>query len=176
MAITSNPEFARKMRMLRDWGQEQKYRPVLKGFNYRLEGLQGAILREKLKHLDRWTEHRRTCAAFYDAHLNSSVVIPRTLEGVRHAYHLYTVRVLHRDAVQHQLQAAGIQTAVHYPVPIHLLPAYADARYAAGDFPASEDASKSVLSLPLHPRLTMAQIGRVCTVLNNLNDNGSSGA
>lgn len=175
MVTTRNAEFARKIRILRDWGQEQKYRPTQKGFNYRLEGMQGAILREKLKHLERWTEHRRACAAAYDAGLRG-VCRPSVIPDSRHVYHLYTVRVSNRDWVQRQLQAAGIQTAVHYPVPIHLLPAYADVRYGPGSLPAAEAAAECVLSLPMHPRLKKEQLERVCAVLNKVNDNENSSA
>ncbi len=166
MVTTSNPEFARTIRMLRDWGQERKYHPVLKGFNYRLEGMQAAILRVKLKHLDRWTESRRSAAALYDSLLDHpSIVRPFVTPQLRHVYHLYTVAVAHRDRVQQSLQADGIATAVHYPMPIHLLPAYADARYRAGDFPHAEAAARSVLSLPMNPWITPEQIHRVAACL-----------
>lgn len=177
MVTTSNPEFARAVRMLRDWGQERKYHPVLKGFNYRLEALQAAILRVKLKHLDRWTESRRSTAALYDSLLDrSSIVRPFVSPEVRHVYHLYTVAISHRDRVQQSLQTGGIATAVHYPAPIHLLPAYVDARYRAGDFPHAEAASRSVLSLPMNPWITPEQVHRVAAGLRqavSLADNRS---
>ncbi len=166
MVTTSNPEFARAIRMLRDWGQERKYHPVLKGFNYRLEGMQAAILRVKLKHLDRWTEARRSSAALYDSLLDHpSIVRPFVSAQVRHVYHLYTVAIANRDRVQQSLQADGISTAVHYPTPIHLLPAYADVRYRAGDFPHAEAAARSVLSLPMNPFIAPEQIHRVAARL-----------
>lgn len=166
MVTTNNPEFARTVRMLRDWGQEQKYRPVLAGFNYRMEGLQGAILRTKLPHLERWTEARRAAAAQYDRLLRAEGIEPPAADSrARHVYHLYTVRVRQRDQVQRQLAEAGIQTAVHYPTPLHLLPAFADPRYGAGDFPRAESASSCVLSLPMNPWLTRSQIERSAVAL-----------
>ncbi len=166
MVTTNNPEFARTVRMLRDWGQEQKYRPVLAGFNYRMEGLQGAILRTKLPHLERWTEARRAGAAHYDRLLRAHGIEPPAADPrARHVYHLYTIRVRQRDQVQRQLGEAGIQTAIHYPMPLHLLPAYADPRYKAGDFPEAESASSRVLSLPMNPWLTPSQIERSAEAL-----------
>ncbi len=166
MVTTDNAEFARKIRMLRDWGQREKYRPVLAGFNYRMEGLQGAILRAKLPHLERWTEARRAVAALYHRLLDAPAIArPFVSPRVRHVYHLYTVRVAARDRVQRALSEAGVQSAVHYPTPIHLLPAYADPRYRSGDFPEAEAAASSVLSLPMNPWLTPAQTGRVAQAL-----------
>ena len=169
MAVTNNPEYARTMRLLRDWGQEQKYRPTLKGYNYRLEGMQGAILRVKLRRLDAWNESRRALAAEYDRLLEGvDVVRPRAVPDVRHVYCLYTIRTQERDRMQQQLQAAGVQTAVHYPLPIHLMAAYADGRYKAGDFPVAEACAGSVLSLPLYPHLENKQVERVCEVLREI--------
>ncbi len=166
IVTTNNPEFARTVRMLRDWGQEQKYRPVLAGYNYRMEGLQGSILRAKLPHLERWTEARRAAASHYDRLLSAHRIEPPLADPrARHVYHLYTVRIAQRDRVQRELAQAGIQTAVHYPMPLHLLPAYADPRYAAGDFPEAEAASSCVLSLPMNPWLAPAQIERAAEAL-----------
>src|SRR5581483_831578 len=162
MVVTQNPEYERKVRRLRDWGQEEKYRPVMRGFNYRLEGMQAAILRVKLRKLDEWTEARRSIAAQYDRLLASSeLLLPEVLPGVRHVYHLYTVRTQERSRVQAELNTAGIQCAVHYPYPLHLLPAYADPRYAAGDLPAAEECARTALCIPLHPYLKQADIERV---------------
>ena len=163
MAVTNHPEYARKMRVLRDWGQEQKYRPSLKGFNYRLEGLQGAILRVKLRRLESWTDQRRQSAVLYDRLLaETGVTTPYTQPDSRHVYCLYTIQSPQRDTLQQNLQAAGIGTAVHYPVPVHLMTAYSDPRYQEGDFPAAEQCCRSVLSLPMHPHLTEQQVRQVC--------------
>ena len=172
MVVTNNADHARKLRMLRDWGQEQKYYPVLKGFNYRLQGMQAAVLRVKLRRLEAWTEARRANAALYNHLLAASgVVLPVAPESVRHVYHLYTVRSHDRDALQRELAEAGIPTAVHYPKPIHMLPAYHDARYPEGAFPVAEACSRSVLSLPVHAYLSREQIDRVaCAVLEKARD------
>ena len=163
MVVTGNAEYARKIRCLRDWGQEQKYRPTLKGFNYRLEGLQGAILRVKLRRLEAWTEMRRQWAALYDQLLaGTEVTAPYADPDGRHVYCLYTIQSQRRDQLQQQLQAAGIGTAVHYPVPLHLMTAYADPRYKEGDFPVSEQCCRSVLSLPMYPHLEKEQVCQVC--------------
>ena len=169
MTVTNDPEYARTMRLLRDWGQEQKYRPVVAGYNYRLEAMQAAILRVKLRKLEEWTERRREIARAYDRLLaNTGVLTPAVIPDARHVYHLYSVRVHERDRVQAELQSAGIQTAIHYPVPIHLLPAYADSRYGVGDFPASEDAASRVLCLPMHSYLKTDEVERVAAVLSSV--------
>jgi dTDP-4-amino-4,6-dideoxygalactose transaminase len=162
LVTTNNPEYARTLSLLRNWGEDRRYHPVLKGYNYRLQGLQAAVLRAKLTRVEQWTEIRRTLAAEYDRLLeHAGVALPVVLPGTRHVYCLYTIRAEDRDGLQRSLEAAGIQTAVHYPLPVHLMPAYADARYKAGDFPVAEAAARTVLSLPLHAHLTRAQVERV---------------
>ncbi len=162
MVTTSNPAFAKTIRMLRDWGAEKKYHHVLKGYNYRLEGIQGAVLRVKLRHLEAWTEDRRRAAARYDRLLaGSGVVAPQPSAHHRHVYHVYAVRTTQRSAWQEALQAQGIQTGIHYPFPVHLLPAYSNLGYKAGDFPHSERAANEVLSLPMFAELTAEQCERV---------------
>jgi dTDP-4-amino-4,6-dideoxygalactose transaminase len=159
---TSNPEYAHTVRMLRDWGQDRKYHHVLRGFNFRMEGFQGAILGVKLKHLDKWTEGRRAAARKYDALLSDSdVETPKEMSWGRHVYHVYTVRAEDRDGLQVALNTSGIPTGIHYPVPVHLQPAYADLGYGPGAFPHAEQAAKQVLSLPLYPELSSQAIGQV---------------
>ncbi|MBV8820199.1 MAG: DegT/DnrJ/EryC1/StrS family aminotransferase [Acidobacteriaceae bacterium] len=167
MVVTNDPEIDRKVRMLRDWGQEQKYYPLLRGYNYRLQGLQAAVLRVKLRELEKWTQARIANAKRYDQMLNASALrLPEVSPEARHVYHLYTVRSANRDDLQQQLKARGIGSAIHYPAPIHLLPAYSDPRYREGDFPVAEACSKSVLSLPVHPFLTPDQLEEVaCAVV-----------
>ena len=166
---TSNAEYSRTIRMLRDWGQDRKYHHVLRGFNYRMEGLQGAILRVKLRHLDQWTEARRSAASKYNRLLaDCGIDLPTEMPWARHVYHVYTVRTEDRDALQSALTAEGIQTAVHYALPAHLQPAYSDLGYARGAFPHSEKAANQVLSLPLYPEITPAQIQKVAQVLTSL--------
>ena len=162
MVTTSNPEYARTLALLRNWGEERRYCPTLKGYNYRMHGLQAAILRAKLPHLERWTEIRRQRAAEYNRLLEGAgIQTPLASSDARHVYCLYTVRTEDRDRLQRDLEQAGIATAVHYPLPIHLMPAYIDARYKAGDFPCAEACAQSVFSLPLHAHLTREQVERV---------------
>lgn len=162
MVVTSNPEFARKVRILRDWGAERKYEHIEKGYNYRLEGVQGAVLRVKLRHLEAWTEARRANAALYSAMLaDSDVGLPRPAANTRHVFHVYGILARDRATLQSRLQAEGIQTGIHYPTPVHLLPAYADLGYREGQFPHSEYVARHELSLPMYPELTPASIERV---------------
>jgi dTDP-4-amino-4,6-dideoxygalactose transaminase len=159
---TSDVEYARTVRMLRDWGQDRKYHHVLRGFNYRMDAFQGAILRVKLRHLERWTEARREIAGKYNRALaGSGVERPTEMPWARHVYHAYTLRTKNRDALQAALLGEGIQTGIHYPVPVHLQPAYADLGYARHAFPESEKAADEVLSLPLYPEITEGQIQSV---------------
>jgi len=156
MVVTSNAEYTRTIRMLRDWGAEQKYHHVLKGYNFRLEGIQGAVLRVKLRHLEKWTEARRAAAAHYDELLaDSGVQTPEAMSYARHVYHVYAIRTQQRSEWQQALQAKGIQTGIHYPIPVHLLSAYADLGYSKGDFPHSEQAANEVLSLPMFADVDM---------------------
>jgi dTDP-4-amino-4,6-dideoxygalactose transaminase len=162
MVVTSNPDYNQTIRTLRDWGQERRYHHVMKGYNYRMDGLQGAILRVKLRHLDAWTEARRTHAAQYDTLLaDSGVKTPTVMPYSHHVYHVYAVRSPQRDALQQKLSDRGIQTGIHYPIPVHLQPAYADLGYKPGDFPCSELAAREVLSLPMYPELVQEQIKQI---------------
>jgi dTDP-4-amino-4,6-dideoxygalactose transaminase len=169
MVVTSNADYTRTIRMLRDWGAEKKYQHVLKGYNYRLEGIQGAVLRVKLRHLESWTEARRRAAAHYDRLLSGSgVPTPEAMPYARHVYHVYAIRTGQRQAWQDALSARGIQNNIHYPIPVHLLPAFADLGYKAGEFPHSERAANEVLSLPMFPELTEAQCEEVCRAVKEL--------
>lgn len=164
--VTNNLDYSRTILMLRDWGAERKYQHVLKGYNYRLESLQGAILRVKLRYLEAWIEARRDHAARYDELLaGSSVQTPMAMPYARHVYHVYAVRTPQRDALQKTLQAQGVQTGIHYPIPVHLLPAYADLGHHAGDFPCSEQAANDMLSLPMYAELTQDGINQVASVI-----------
>ena len=164
--VTSDPEMATKIRLLRAWGEETRYEHKYRGFNYRMDGVQGAILGVKLRHLEAWTEARRRNAAEYRRRLaDTSATLPRERSDVRHVYHLYVVRLQQRDVWRDRLNEAGVQTGVHYPIPVHLQPAYRDLGYSAGDFPVCEQASGEVLSLPMFPELTEAQIGEVASAL-----------
>ncbi|KOP25817.1 erythromycin biosynthesis sensory transduction protein eryC1 [Hapalosiphon sp. MRB220] len=157
--VTNNPEYARIIKILRDWGQEQRYHHVLKGYNYRMDGIQGAILRVKLRYLDAWTEARRKHAALYDKLLvNSGVITPKVMPYSHHVYHVYAVRTSQRDLLQQKLKEREIQTGIHYPIPVHLQQAYADLGYKVGDFPCAELVANEVLSLPMCAELSSEQI------------------
>jgi len=166
IVVTSDPVRAQQIRMLRDWGQEERYHHVVQGFNYRMEGLQGAILRVKLRHLEAWTEARRENATRYTVRLaDSNVTAPFARPDCRHVYHVYAVRTDDRATLQARLQAEGIQTGLHYPIPVHLQPAHLDLGYCDGQFPESERAARQVLSLPMYPELTDTQIDTVCAAV-----------
>lgn len=168
MVVTNDTAFARTVRMLRDWGAEKKYQHVLKGYNYRMEGIQGAVLRVKLKYLEQWTEARRSVAARYDTLLGDCVATPKALPHNRHVYHIYAIRSPDRPAWQEALHAKGVQTGIHYPTPVHLLPAHADLGYREGQFRHAEAAAREVLSLPMFPELTDAQIATVVDAVRSL--------
>jgi dTDP-4-amino-4,6-dideoxygalactose transaminase len=159
-AVTTNDEaLAKKVKVLRDWGAEKRYHHDLAGFNFRMEALQGAILGVKLKHLDKWTEARQALAKRYDEKLKGAPLeIPTMPFGVRHVYHVYPVLVEKRDKLQDHLNAKGIQTNIHYPIPVHLQKAYAHLGHKSGDFPLAEKACSQLLSLPLYPEMTPAQV------------------
>jgi dTDP-4-amino-4,6-dideoxygalactose transaminase len=162
MVVTARPDLARTLRMLRDWGAERKYQHELKGYNYRMDALQGAVLRVKLRHLERWTEARRALAERYNHALDAAGVSrPAVRPDVRHVWHLYVVRSAQRALWQERLQAQGIQTGIHYPAPVHLLPAFRDLGHKPGDFPHAEAAAREVLSLPMYPELGEARVDEV---------------
>jgi dTDP-4-amino-4,6-dideoxygalactose transaminase len=167
IVTTSNSRYAETIRMLRDWGQAKKYHHTLRGYNYRMEGLQGAILRVKLRHLDEWTALRRSRAAQYAVLLrNADVVAPTEMACARHVYHIYAVRSNDRTELQRTLQSFGVQTGIHYPIPVHLQEAYRDLGYTDGMFPESESAAREVLSLPMYPELSNNQIELVCAAVH----------
>jgi len=162
IVVTNNPDYDRTIRMLRDWGQERKYYHELIGYNYRMDGFQGAVLRIKLRHLESWTEARRSRAALYDQLLSDSPVqTPAVAPGRRHVYHIYAVRTTQREFLQQSLHDQQIHTGIHYPIPVHLLQAYRHLGYERGDFPCSEQAADEVLSLPMYAELTDEQIAMV---------------
>jgi dTDP-4-amino-4,6-dideoxygalactose transaminase len=169
--VTNNAEYARKIKMLRDWGAEKKYQHVLKGYNYRMEGIQGAILRVKLGHLEDWTKKRRENALIYKEELkDSKVILPKEMVYTRHVYHVFAIRSTRRDALQQSLTDKGIQTGIHYPIPVHLLPAYEDLGYKKGDFPHSEKAADEVLSLPMFAELSRDSIKEVALAIKEFTD------
>ena len=135
---------------------------MLKGYNYRMEGVQGAVLRVKLRRLQAWTEARRAHAAAYRRLLvGSGLALPTETPGGRHVFHVYAVLTPSRRALMASLDSRGVQTGIHYPVPVHLLPAYADLGYAPGAFPVAERVAERELSLPMFPELSQDQIEAV---------------
>jgi len=168
--VTNDASVARRVRMLRDHGSERKYHHEIIGYNFRLEGMQGAVLALKLRHLDRWNELRRAHAARYRKLLApleaaGALTLPREMHYAEHVYHLFVVHTDGRDELQKHLNDAGIQTGIHYPVPVHLQPAYAPLGHSEGDFPESERQSRRVLSLPMFAELTNEQIEHVAEVI-----------
>ena len=164
-AITTNDEdIARKCRMLRDHGQAKKYHHDVEGYNGRLDAIQAAFLRIKLKHLPAWNEQRRARAKVYTDLLGSvaeGVILPVAASWAKAVYHLYVIRVKDRDDLIAQLGAQNIGTGIHYPIPLHLQKAYTHLGYKEGDFPVSELLAREIVSLPMYPGLTAAEQERV---------------
>jgi dTDP-4-amino-4,6-dideoxygalactose transaminase len=164
--VTNNAEYAASIRRLRDHGQSRKYYYDEVGYNYRMEGMQGAVLRVKLRHLDDWTAARRKHAADYRTLLkDSGVRVLEPLPDGRSAWHIFPVFTAHREGLVENLKARGIGTGVHYPVPIHLQRGYSDLGYKAGDFPLTEQACNEVLSLPVYAELTHADLAQVADAI-----------
>jgi len=166
MLVTDNARYAATARQLRDWGQSAKYHHDLKGFNYRMDGIQGAALRVKLRHLPQWTAARRHHAETYNQLLTgANITTPVEEPYARHVYHVYAIRARHRDRLQAAFQEQGIQSGIHYPIPVHLQKAYAGSGFGEGDLPVTEQAAREQLSLPMFAELTEAQIQEVCRVV-----------
>lgn len=169
-ATTNNPDLAATMRTLRDHGQRTKYHHDMVGWNCRMDGLQGAILSVKLRHLDEWTEARRRHAQTYRKLLSGleDVVAPSEAAFARHVYHLFVVRVPDRDRVLQELAGAQVYCGVHYPVPIHLQAAYRNSPCVARDCDTSVRSASQLLSLPMYAELTQAQIQHVAEELSRV--------
>ncbi|HVF68910.1 MAG TPA: DegT/DnrJ/EryC1/StrS family aminotransferase [Pyrinomonadaceae bacterium] len=170
--VTNDKEVARRVRLLRDHGSEQKYRHEIVGYNFRLEGIQGAVLNVKLRHLDRWNELRRGHAARYRELLApladaGSLTLQREAAYAESVYHLFVIQADARDSLQRFLSAAGVQTGIHYPVPVHLQPAYASLGHRAGDFPVAERQAGRLLSLPMFAELTERQVNYVADAVGD---------
>ena len=164
--VTNNAAFAARARSLREHGSSVRYYHDEVGFNYRMEGIQGAVLGVKLKHLDAWTAGRRRVAKRYAELLAvTPLQLPAEASYAESAWHLYVVRHPRRDDLKKHLEASGVGCALHYPLPLHLQKCYAHLGYKAGDFPVAEKAARECLSLPIFPELTDEQIQRVATVI-----------
>lgn len=166
MAVTDDSELADRMRLLANHGRYDKYSHIEEGYNYRLDTLQASILDVKLRHLDRWTEKRRSHAARYaEAFTNGSIRPVQENPYCKSVYHLYVVRLTDRDRAVEVLGAKGIATGVHYPVPLHLQKAYEYLGYSEGAFPNAEQATREIVSLPMFAELTDEMVGEVITAL-----------
>ncbi|NIM03356.1 aminotransferase class I/II-fold pyridoxal phosphate-dependent enzyme [bacterium] len=170
MAVTNNKELVEKMNLLRNHGYQKKYYHQMEGYNYRLDAIQAAILRVKLRHLEEWTEKRRKNARLYDELLKGSgVETPREMEYARHVYHLYVIGTDKREGLYSRLRENGISAAIHYPLPLHLQQAYEYLGYKKGDFPVSEACSERLLSLPMFPELTEDEIKKIVEIIKGKN-------
>ncbi len=165
--VTSDPVLASKIKRIRNYGQKEKYIHFEKGWNSRLDSIQAIVLREKLKLLDGWNERRRQAAEWYYEQLQDVPVITFREEDRNEAvHHLFVVQVSHRDKIQQNLQSQGIQTGIHYPVPIHKHECFESEPFATGKtFPHSEKQSAELLSLPMHPKLTREEVISVTDAL-----------
>ena len=166
MVVTSDPEISKRLTLLRQYGWEQRYISKIPGENSRLDTLQAAILRKKLQHLDENNLHRRRLAQLYSGGLTQKAKIPRENPGSTHVYHLYVIRTTQRDALRTYLHESGTLTAIHYPLPIHLQPAYLNRIKISGKLTATEAIYPEILSLPLYPQLDEASVNRVIEEIN----------
>jgi dTDP-4-amino-4,6-dideoxygalactose transaminase len=164
--VTDDAELFDRLKLLRDFGQRKKYEHLIKAGNCRLDSIQAAILDVKLTHLDDWNEARRRHAGVYDAKLAQiGIVPPRRSHDEGHVYHLYVIEVENRQQVMQALKERGIATGIHYPIPIHRQPAYADLNLGPGSFERTERSAERILSLPMYPELTAEQIDLVVDAL-----------
>jgi len=167
--ITDNEDLYKTILSMRSHGEVEKNRHVVIGSTNRLDNFQAGILRVKLKYLEDWNNKRRENASVYRKYLSGrEIVVPGELEGRKHVYHLFAIRVKNRDKVKKELSSRGIATGIHYPTPIHLQEAYRFMGYKKGDFPVSETVAEEILSLPMFPELTEDQIRYVCNSLGEI--------
>jgi dTDP-4-amino-4,6-dideoxygalactose transaminase len=167
--VSNHSEFAQRISLLRDWGQESKYSHVLHGYNYRMDGIQGAVLNVKMNYIEAWTEARRSVASYYDRLLEKHRCRrPVPPPHSRHVYHVYAVGLAQRDEAHKALQAARIGVGIHYPVPVHLQKAYASLGYGAGNFPITELLASQFLSVPIYAELGTEQVSQVVKELEKV--------
>lgn len=163
MIITNDSSLAEKAKLLRQYGWKSRYVSEVKGMNSRLDELHAAMLRVKLKYLDAWNARRRDLANLYMALLqNTEIVLPMQPKDCEHVFHQFLIRHSKRDALKEYLKEKGIHTLIHYPVPVHLQPAYENLGYVLGSLPLTEKVADEVLSLPMYPELTEEQVKFVC--------------
>lgn len=166
LVTTNDPALGERIRLLRDWGQKRKYHHETLAYNYRMDAVQGAVLRVKLSYLEDWTNRRRRIAARYQARLGElGLSLAREAPDRRHVYHIFSLFHPKRDQLQKHLGNAGIQTGNHYPIPVHLQQAYAALGYREGDLPVTERVAREQLSLPLYAELPDSDVERVCNCI-----------
>jgi len=165
MVVTGDPDLARTAKLLREYGWADRYVSAVSGWNTRLDEIQAAVLRVKLRHLDADNDRRRQLAAVYDRELHGShLILPEPRPQAHHVYHLYVVRTPHRDELLRHLDREGIKALVHYPVPVHLQPAYAGLHTAP--LPETDRAASQVLSLPMYPELGESDVLKVTAAIS----------
>jgi len=168
MIVTNNKRYDERLRLLRRYGEKRKYEHALKGWNSRLDEMQAAILRVKLKCLDQWNGERRKKALMYKRMFEGTeVTCPVEKEQARHVYHLFVIRTKKRNALRVFLKEKGIDTLIHYPVPIHLQKAYAELGYRRGNLPVTEKVGQEALSLPFYPEMTIEEMREVQAEVRN---------
>ncbi len=166
--VCPDPDLARRLRMLRNYGEEERYHHTIEGVNSRLDEIQAAILRAKLPHLDGWNERRRAIAAQYNRRIcHKGVILPAEQPWAHHVYHLYVLRTPHRDAFRKHLADRGVGTQIHYPIPLHLQKAFARLGQGPGSCPVAEELAPQLVTLPMYPELTDEQVAYVADCVND---------
>lgn len=165
--VTNDPDISNKIAMLRNHGRTKKYEHEYEGYNCRLDTLQAAILRVKLKYINSWNEARRNHASSYRKLLqNTDIILPTEQKDNKHIYHIFAVRTADRDNLLNKLKNEGIGAGIHYPIPLHLQPAYRYLGYKAGDFPITEKCAREIISLPMYPELDEVKIKKIAEAIS----------
>lgn len=163
--VTDNANLSQKLKLLRNYGETERFTHVIKGYNSRLDEIQAAILRAKLKYLNTWNIKRRKIAELYNNSISGLVSVPEVDKYNKHVYHLYVIKTEKRNKLKNFLYSNGIGTNIQYPIPVHLQKGYADLWYKKGDFPDCERYSKQILSLPIFPELNEKEINYICKII-----------
>jgi dTDP-4-amino-4,6-dideoxygalactose transaminase len=167
---TSDPEIARRCRMLREHGQNIKYYHAMMGVNSRIDEIQAAVLKVKLPHLDGWLENRRKLAGMFGARLPSNVVKPVEMPWAKHVYHLYVVRTPERDELKNWMEGKGVGVGIHYPVPVHLQEAWREYGGDEVSLPITEKITGEILSLPIYPELKTEEVDYICDCVREFDE------
>lgn len=172
MVLTDSPEVAEKVRRLRVHGWKKKYHPEILGYNSRLDAIQAAILRVKLKYVDQWNERRQEIARIYSEGLSGypHLQAPQVAAYADHVFHLYVIQSPNRDHIRRRLQEEGIASGIYYPLPLHLTEPCSDLSYQPGSFPVAEKASQETLAIPIYPELTQEQIVRILSTVTEASE------